>query len=1488
MKSLINGKLFSVFAAIIISTLIACGSGGSSETPPPPNYTPVLDAPSGLSAVAVSSTQINLSWNDESDNENGFKIERKTSGGEYAEIAQVGANSGVFSDTGLTADTTYLYRVRAYNNDGNSAYSAEATAATLGTVPAAPSGLAAEAVSEEEIHLSWTDNSGNETGFSIERSPNGSTSWVEVATVNADEESYNDTGLDSNTPYYYRVRAYNGTGNSDYTASASATTSDVIPEAPTGLDAVTYSSSRIDLSWTDNSDNETGFRIERSPNGTTSWIEIDTVGADEISYSNTGLEHATTYYYRVRAYNAVGNSSYTNTDHDMTTDIPPVAPSELGLAVQNLEITLTWTDNSGNETGFRIYRSLNGTDFTNVHTVGAGVTTWKDTGLSPYTTYYYYVEAYNGLGSSGSSNTESASTTDVLPADPTALSATTQSSTQIRLEWTDNSNNETGFRVERSLDGVTFSPATTVGASVTSVVDSGLTPGTHYYYQVYAYNGVGDSVSPTSTADATTNSTPVRKLTVYLEVSGGRVIDASHPAYVKVFSDDACTNEIASRIVRNYDYNKVVFDNVGQSPVYVMGFHDADGDGSLDADENRAYYYSRYDTPANPVRIEENGERTISLLEFDEDEWMPECSSSSTINVTVNYTGSGTVDETHRIYAWGGDDLDDIFSFDTSESNYGSTGVNGNVISFNDHSCLYTNVVVYYDANGDGKVSDGEPYELYNNSGIGDSPETLTLGDGSVSNITVNFDDSRVIRTRSLTVTANYTGSLGTVSPTKPIYVILRGLTHSGPTENEESFEKGYAVITTNGSSATLTGIYTSEVMVWAYFDADGNGLDRGDPVIVYNGHDFGAGYTPVSIAPGETGAVTINLNDTFGFPFDDYEDEAHPRWQIDFNDSECEDCRLEVLGVFPEVGTHTIGQNGIYGVQFMSPDAPYEMCAYGGTITITSLNDGGNITGSFSLSDISDGYGTAPELTGTVSGTFSVPNDGSPGGTFTATGTVDNYAINDSVTGTNVFMRPRTLTVNVSNSPLPDGEYHCETALFSMTDMYHVVTLSEDVGTVTISGGSGSTTLYSYEGDDKTVSGKWYGLVTFLDNGRQSNTPDGSYHSTLVEFQYTGGWDYGSRNFSQWIQYVRNGELQSGMIRMQGTISNCPVGGVQIMRMYISPEDFNRTESAWPHNSSTVSVSGGSANFVFVGNGSLYTNEHYRYILFTDNDYNGFDAGDYYSVCEPAGMYDGSNPVSGLSFSSWAQYDDSGTAVYPVDVHGSIDNLSNWSGNYGLTISIRDTYRSLYVGSYSAKSYIDLTSGSGSLSAQAYYTMKTGVSYTYSMFYDENSNNIIDEGEYVAASVDDVFDGTSPVMGIDFDTWVQKIYGTEIGTDIIIEGTISGITIDDTTRYNLRLRYVSTNYGQWGYDGCGGNPWIDGSTIDVGSSPYAFEATNSGYMIVGKPYYYIMYLDSNSNWQPDPGEMRCILTNSGAGYAYDGSGTVTGLSFSSWSAIPE
>ncbi len=541
------------------------GNSGYSNTASATTTVTLPAAPSALSATAASSTQINLAWTDNSNNEDGFRIERCQNAGcsTFTEIATVGTNVVSYQNTGLTAGTTYQYRVRAYNTAGNSGYSNTASATTTVTLPAAPSALSATAASSTQINLAWTDNSNNEDGFRIERCQNaGCSTFTEIATVGTNVVSYQNTGLTAGTTYQYRVRAYNTAGNSGYSNTASATTTVTLPAAPSALSATAASSTQINLAWTDNSNNEDGFRIERCQNaGCSTFTEIATVGTNVVSYQNTGLTAGTTYQYRVRAYNTAGNSGYSNTASATTTTvvIAPAAPSGLtATAVSSTQINLAWTDNSNNEDGFRIERSIDNLVFVEIGTVGTNTTSYSDTLLPVPATYYYRVRAYNSGGNSAYSNTASATTAAQqapVPASPTGLSATAVSSSRINLAWTDNGNNEDGFRIERSTDNLVFTEIATVGPNVATYSNTGLAIPTTYYYRVRAYN-VGGNSGYSNTASATLL---VLALTPPSAPSGLSAATASSNQINLAWTDNS-SNESGFQIERSLD--NVVFTQI--------------------------------------------------------------------------------------------------------------------------------------------------------------------------------------------------------------------------------------------------------------------------------------------------------------------------------------------------------------------------------------------------------------------------------------------------------------------------------------------------------------------------------------------------------------------------------------------------------------------------------------------------------------------------------------------------------------------------------------------------------------------------------------------------------------------------------------------------------------------------------------------------------------------------------------------------------------
>src|SRR3984893_4178034 len=114
------------------------------------------------------------------------------------------------------------------------------------------------------------------------------------------------------------------------------------PAPPTNLTATAVSSSQIYLSWTDNSNNETRFRIERSRDGTTFW-RINVVGANVTAYTDSIRQASTTYYYRVSAVNSGGNSAYSNTASATTSPSPAPTPTPTATATPSATPTLSPT-----------------------------------------------------------------------------------------------------------------------------------------------------------------------------------------------------------------------------------------------------------------------------------------------------------------------------------------------------------------------------------------------------------------------------------------------------------------------------------------------------------------------------------------------------------------------------------------------------------------------------------------------------------------------------------------------------------------------------------------------------------------------------------------------------------------------------------------------------------------------------------------------------------------------------------------------------------------------------------------------------------------------------------------------------------------------------------------------------------------------------------------------------------------------------------------
>ncbi len=412
----INANNFGV--SLQVKSDLSCGSTSSTgrvdnirvtvdytSNPPTP--------PSSLTATAFSSSQINLAWTDNSNDEQAFKIERSTDGSTFSQISSVTKDITSYQNTGLNANTQYWYKIRANNTAGDSSYSNTASATTQTGAPTPPSSLIATASSNSQINLVWTDNSNNEQAFKIERSTDGST-FSQISSVTKDITSYQNTGLNANTQYWYKIRANNTAGDSSYSNTASATTQ---AGADTTNPVVIFDSSMP---------NDGSSLIANSLNVKVSVVEANfanmtfnlynLTGKVSSVFSSTSITQTTfnnlpptTYLYNVNATDQSNNKGSTETRR-ITLQTNPGAPTVSFISptpADNFQQTEFFTyinasavDSSNNINDCTL--SLDGTSYS-MGIDGAGLSVYCSLGLTALTegAHTYQVYAKNTLNKVG-------------------------------------------------------------------------------------------------------------------------------------------------------------------------------------------------------------------------------------------------------------------------------------------------------------------------------------------------------------------------------------------------------------------------------------------------------------------------------------------------------------------------------------------------------------------------------------------------------------------------------------------------------------------------------------------------------------------------------------------------------------------------------------------------------------------------------------------------------------------------------------------------------------------------------------------------------------------------------------------------------------------------------------------------------------------------------------------------------------------------------
>jgi hypothetical protein len=434
-----------------------------------------------------------------------------------------------YTDSGLTAGTSYSYQIVATNVAGDSTISS----ATSGTTrPAAATSVAGTITAATTVSVSWTASvSPVVTGYKLYYRAGTSGAFTEWTAGTNDTSPTSVTGLIAGTDYYFRVDAY---VNNDSPATAFETASTVsaavtaitTPAAPSGA-AGTTGNTQIAVSWTAASATTaapvTGYKVYYKTAAATSYTLATTSTAT--SYTITGLTNGTTYNVKVMSYNSAGETTLVTTDQVTTTPVTVPGAPTVGTptgGTLSLSVVVTASATTGGETPSTykvyVYNTSNTLITSSSVAYSSAAQTITVSGLTAGTSgtaYYVKASATNSAGESTLSAASANTTVYNVPSTPGVPTATAGSG-QLAATWTlstaNNGSTITGYQISAYTASTAttgaVSTCTTANATSTTCTVSSLTNGTTYYLRSMAQNAAGYSVPSAASTPYTACAVP--------------------------------------------------------------------------------------------------------------------------------------------------------------------------------------------------------------------------------------------------------------------------------------------------------------------------------------------------------------------------------------------------------------------------------------------------------------------------------------------------------------------------------------------------------------------------------------------------------------------------------------------------------------------------------------------------------------------------------------------------------------------------------------------------------------------------------------------------------------------------------------------------------------------------------------------------------------------------------------------------------------------
>ena len=312
-------------------------------------------------------------------------------------------SDGTNPDIYLIIDSTLLgseinYYIKVYNKSGKTKESdLQEDIYVRDKIPLAPSELILTKLNDFSVNVLWNDNSNNESGFELWRKDGGNGTYRKISTLPANTISTDDSGLSAFTDYFYKVRAFNNTGYSNFSNEVSTSS---VPGGPWNLQAEAIGASIVHLTWTDFAVNELGFIIERTDPYTTQFERIAIVARGSTEYDDNTVQASTGYRYKVAYYTSTSVSGYSNEASIATYYTDVEGPTDLSALYDSLlnSVSLSWKNNNMIAKGTIVEkRSSTANVFSELVSLSADSIHVSDSNIQKGQTYYYRIR--QSLGS---------------------------------------------------------------------------------------------------------------------------------------------------------------------------------------------------------------------------------------------------------------------------------------------------------------------------------------------------------------------------------------------------------------------------------------------------------------------------------------------------------------------------------------------------------------------------------------------------------------------------------------------------------------------------------------------------------------------------------------------------------------------------------------------------------------------------------------------------------------------------------------------------------------------------------------------------------------------------------------------------------------------------------------------------------------------------------------------------------------------------------